>query len=109
MADELQLSLAEFEKTYTRRVNGDRSLNERKTKLGYDCIFLDRESQPGKAVCSLYNARPAQCKTWPFWPENLVSKRRWQGVKRSTPCPGMDRGQLVPIESIRIQRDTTTK
>eukprot|EP00961_Rhodomonas_salina_P046921 629705-Rhodomonas_salina.2 len=27
----------------------------------------------GKAICSLYEARPKQCRTWPFWPENLAS------------------------------------
>ena len=34
-------------------------------------------STPGRAVCSIYRARPAQCRTWPFWPENLLSKRDW--------------------------------
>jgi hypothetical protein len=26
-------------------------------------------------------------------------------AKKHAPCPGMDRGKLVPIEQIRIQRD----
>jgi Fe-S-cluster containining protein len=54
----------------------------------------------------MYKARPSQCRTWPFWPENLKTKRHWESVKRVTPCPGMDSGKLVPIEQIRIQRDT---
>ena len=96
-----------FYKRYARRLDGRWSLTERETEHGLDCIFLDRESQPGKAVCSIYQARPAQCRTWPFWPENLRSKQTWDAVKRATPCPGMDRGKLVPVEQIRIQRDAT--
>ena len=34
---------------------------------GHDCVFLDRTYLPGKAICSLYAARPTQCRTWPFW------------------------------------------
>jgi len=107
IAEELGLDVETFYKRYARKAGGGMSLRERKTEHGYDCIFLDRESTPGKALCSIYNARPSQCRTWPFWPENLRSRRTWKAVKRATPCPGMDRGTMVPIESIRIQRDST--
>ena len=56
---------------------------------------------------SLYDARPMQCRTWPFWPENLTSRRVWEATKRRTPCPGMGQGPVVPIERIRIDRDAT--
>lgn len=99
------VSEREFYKQYAQQ-DGDRwTLIENKTEHGHDCVFLDRTTVPGKAVCGVYDARPAQCRTWPFWPENLRSPRTWQAVKRNTPCPGMDRGRLVPIEQIRIQRD----
>jgi uncharacterized protein len=129
MAAKLGLSEPEFYERYARRIerfdlqpDSDDpaaaegapvptawSLRERRTKHGYDCIFLDRERIPGKAICSLYEARPAQCRTWPFWPENLQSKRAWVTAKKLTPCPGMDSGKLVPIEQIRIQRDATPR
>lgn len=96
---------ATFRRTHARREPGGWSLRERKTSHGYDCVFLDRESVPGKAVCSIYHARPGQCRTWPFWPENIHSPKSWESVKRNTPCPGMGSGTLVPVEAIRIQRD----
>lgn len=106
MAQKLGVEEAEFYRRYARRIEGRWSLREIASKAhGLSCVFLDRESKPGKAICSLYEARPTQCRTWPFWPENLSSLGQWERVKRTVPCPGMDSGKLVPIESIRIQRD----
>ncbi|MCI0363258.1 MAG: YkgJ family cysteine cluster protein [Phycisphaerales bacterium] len=105
MAAKLGVPESEFYERYARRIDDLWSLIETETEHGLDCIFLDRRSVPGKAICSIYEARPTQCRTWPFWPENLRTKRHWETVKRVTPCPGMNSGKLVPIESIRIQRD----
>jgi hypothetical protein len=106
MAVALGIDERVFYRRYAHKVDGRWSLIERLTTFGHDCVFLDRTSVPGSAVCGLYEARPAQCRTWPFWPENLRSPRAWAGAKRDTPCPGMDCGTVVPIEKIRIQRDT---
>ena len=105
MAARVGVSEQEFYRRFARRVGRRWSLNERRTSHGYDCTFLDRETHPGRAVCGLYDARPMQCRTWPFWPENLESREEWVATKRGTPCPGMDSGPLVPVDSIRIQRD----
>jgi len=107
MAGQLELDEAAFYRMHAHQVDGRWSLREHRTPAGYDCVFLDRRSVPEKAVCSVYETRPAQCRTWPFWPENLVSKQAWTNVKRRTPCPGMGRGPLVPIVEIRVQRDAT--
>lgn len=96
-----------FLRDYARELPEGWSLKEHETEHGYDCIFLDRETIPGKAVCGVYHNRPTQCRTWPFWPENVASPRAWATTKRTTPCPGMDRGKIVPIEAIRIQRDAS--
>lgn len=105
IAQQLGITEAAFYEQYAHKIDARWSLTERETEHGFDCIFLDRTTNPGKAACSIYHARPTQCRTWPFWPENLRSRRVWQAVKRNTPCPGMDTGKLVPIEQIRIQRD----
>ena len=107
MAEQLGITVKEFYKNYTRKLRGRMSLIEHKNEHGYDCIFLDRKTSPGKALCKVYKSRPAQCGTWPFWPENLKSQRTWESIKKITPCPGMGNGQLIPIEDIRIQRDST--
>src|SRR5581483_2099839 len=54
-----------FSKQFVRRVGEHFSLVE---KPGGDCIFWEKERG-----CTVYPARPAQCQTWPFWPENIVT------------------------------------
>lgn len=107
IARRLGTSKAAFYREFAKKVKIDGrerwSLAERKTEHGYDCVFLDRASLRGKAVCSLYEDRPLQCRTFPFWPENIRAPRDWQRTGRS--CEGVGRGTLIPVEQIRIQRD----
>jgi uncharacterized protein len=49
--------------------------------------------------CGVYPARPTQCRTFPFWPENLKSKAAWDKLQGY--CPGIDRGPLHPLAMIR--------
>jgi uncharacterized protein len=48
--------------------------------------------------CIIYPVRPNQCKTYPFWFENLRSNKKWKRVKRE--CPGIGCGPLYPKEKI---------
>ena len=105
MAAELGMEVDDFMNAWARKLRDGWSLKETLTSHGWDCVFLDREKIPGKAVCSLYGSRPKQCRTWPFWPENLESPEAWEAARRETPCPGMGQGPLIPIEDIRISRD----
>ena len=107
MSDDLGVSHSLFLRKYARKFGEKWSLGEKKSPYGYDCVFLDRESVPNKAICRIYKTRPAQCRTWPFWKENLSSEEDWNRAAQDTPCPGMGRGKLVSIEEIRIQRDKT--
>jgi Fe-S-cluster containining protein len=95
--------LEDFYGRYARKIQNRWSLTENVISGKYDCVFLDRGS--GKATCSLYEARPSQCRTWPFWSENLTSEAAWQQAKNETPCPGMDTGKLISANEIRIIRD----
>lgn len=103
LAARLGVSVEEFEKQYTVRFGSGRSLKEYRTEFGLDCIFLDRERIPGKAVCGVYEDRPAQCRTWPFWPSVVKSEGTWKSAART--CPGINTGKLIPPEKIRILRD----
>jgi uncharacterized protein len=109
MAARLGVDEAEFLRRFSRTIGSRRSLIERKTEFGHDCVFLDRASTPGKAVCGLYDARPMQCRTWPFWPENIETEDAWQATKARTPCPGMGSGRLYSFVEIRVQRDLDRK
>lgn len=91
-----------LDRKYVRRVGLGFSLTERPDG---DCVFLRREN--GKAMCSIYPVRPLQCRTWPFWEENLRSQDEWEATHART-CPGMNTGThytLVQIENIRKQKD----
>jgi Fe-S-cluster containining protein len=105
MAAAVGLSPDAFRAKYARKLGRRWTLREHETEHGFDCIFLDRDTIPGKAICGIYEARPAQCRTWPFWPENLRTPEAWERVKRETPCPGMGEGTFVPVEEIRVRRD----
>ncbi len=103
LARRLNLPLPEFLARFTRDTIKGRSLTEKESHAGLDCIFLDRDKIPGKAVCGVYEDRPAQCRTWPFWKSNLTSRAAWERAKRT--CPGMDQGRTYPVQQIRILRD----
>ena len=90
MAEYLKLDVDEFLRRYARPVDGRWSLEEHLNDDGqYDCVFLTRNEQ-GQAGCVVYSVRPTQCRTWPFWPENLRSLRSWK--RASATCPGMCNG-----------------
>lgn len=104
MAAHLGLSELQFKLRYARKAMGRWTLDEVHNDRGeYDCVFLRRD-ESGKALCSIYEVRPTQCRTWPFWPENLRSQRAWQRAAKT--CPGMRKGgDFYPAEQIRIIRD----
>ncbi|MBC7772876.1 MAG: YkgJ family cysteine cluster protein [Pyrinomonadaceae bacterium] len=104
LAARLGIDVAQFISQYTHISPEGRSLNEKTSPAGLDCVFLDRETIPGKAVCGVYEDRPIQCRTWPFWPSVVRSKTSWAAAKRT--CPGIDKGPLHPVTQIRVQRDT---
>lgn len=79
MAAYLKLTVKEFSCRYLRRVGNRYSLVERRPH--YDCVFLE-----GKR-CQIYPVRPTQCRTFPFWPENVKSPEAWR--ETATRCEGI--------------------
>jgi uncharacterized protein len=104
MADRLGVTPEEFGARYTKRTSLGISLREEATAHGLDCVFLDRATIPGKAVCGIYEDRPAQCRTWPFWKSVVRTPHTWTSAARN--CPGINTGPLTPPQQIRILRDT---
>lgn len=97
MAAKLGLETDEFERRFVRKVGIRRSLTEYPDG---DCILLD----PQTRKCSVYEARPRQCRTWPFWDSNLRTEADWQ--RTCEVCPGAGKGTLHSIEVIETQRKT---
>lgn len=101
IAAHMKLDSTTFYQRYAHKISGRWSLNEEKTPDGYDCVFLRRTPQ-GQAQCAIYPVRPKQCRTWPFWPENLHRKADWNRAART--CPGIDHGKLYRSDQIRVIR-----
>jgi len=80
MAVLLQLPQEVLRQTYLEKRGYKLSLKERRVDRSYDCIFFDREAQG----CSIYAARPLQCRTFPFWD---YYKQRVAILKQE--CPGV--------------------
>lgn len=112
MADHVGQETSEFLVRYARKIDGAYSLNEVQRDGRFDCVFLKPDPQTGQRGCSIYPVRPSQCRTWPFWPENLSSRRAWNSAARNTPCPGMQTGDAVQgrhytLHEIRLQLAAT--
>ena len=97
LAKRLGMSAEAFEKQYVRQVGVRRTLKEL-TKRNYDCVFLDAETRK----CTVYEDRPRQCRTWPFWNSTVRTPEAWQ--QTCEVCPGSGKGKLYSIEVIDEQR-----
>ena len=94
LAEKMELDVDAFESRYVRSIGIRKSLVEFPNG---DCVFLDGE----RRTCGVYDARPRQCRTWPFWESNLRSKEAWQ--KTCEVCPGSGKGALFTVEEITQQ------
>lgn len=93
LARHLGLGLREFRKRFTEQdADGYRGL---RFEDGH-CVFLQG------ARCSVHDAKPVQCRTWPFWPELLKSRAAYAREVQSF-CPGSRSGTLVPAAEIQRQ------
>ena len=91
LAAHFALSPTAFRSRWTKKDDGHTVLK----MDGPACPFLEGSR------CGVYEARPAQCRTFPFWPENLASAGAWEEL--GTFCPGVGQGGLIPLQSIREQ------
>ena len=93
LAEASRLSPLGFFERYCREVDlygiGRVSLRERDN---FDCILWE------EGGCSMYDARPVQCRSYPFWSANLSSPESWAAVIEE--CPGAGQGRLVRAEEI---------
>jgi Fe-S-cluster containining protein len=100
IADFLKTTVGQLRQKYLKRVGLRTTIIEHRTTK--DCIFLQEGT--GGRQCMIYSVRPSQCRSWPFWPENLKSANAWNRAAQK--CPGIGCGRLYGSEEIeRIKRD----
>ena len=98
LARALRMDRDAFGRQYLRRIPAGYALRDGPRG---DCILLGSDG-----CCSVYASRPAQCRTFPWWPEILESPETWEDAKRR--CPGIGRGSvhaLAEIEAARAEAD----
>lgn len=96
IAEVLHLPRATFGKRFLRRVCGALALVD---GANGDCPFLDP-----KRGCKIYAVRPAQCKTYPWWPEVVEDEAAWTDAGRN--CPGVGHGTRHPLAVIETGLQT---
>ncbi len=102
MAKSLKIRTSEFTKKYCQKTGGVYHLIETPGKP--DCLFLKGKS------CSVYEGRPTQCRTWPFWPEVMNAKSWKKDVVEF--CPGVGKGNIISgkeIEKILNEQKNSEK
>ena len=98
LATHFAMSSEEFCKTYTHRVDEKLSLLERP---GSDhCIFLKNNQ------CSVYDARPQQCRTFPWWVYFLRDEESWNDAANR--CEGINHPDAPIVPALRIQEQCLT-
>lgn len=87
LAVHLNTTREKFIEKYCREIHiGGVTRLSLQEKENYDCIFWVGGG------CIVYPHRPLQCKSYPFWPAYLGSRKDWEDLKKK--CPGINTGRL---------------
>lgn len=97
LCEHFKMTANDFIDKYCRWVNyyNNSEALALKEKARYYCIFF----QDG---CTVYKARPVQCRTYPFWPWIIESHGAW--LKEKNECVGLDFGALHSKSEILYNR-----
>ena len=89
----LGLSEDQFIEIYCRYVDyGSYLMVSLKERDNFDCEFLSEKG------CTIYPARPMQCRTYPFWKNIMESEKSWK--KEGESCPGIGKGCRISRKEI---------
>lgn len=92
MALFLKLTISDFKRLYVKKSSQRLMLVEKKSE-NHSCIFYKDQK------CQVYAARPLQCRSYPFWQENIHSEKSWKETAKE--CEGISPdGSLVSFEEI---------
>lgn len=90
LAKHLHLDIEQFTKKHCRKIDGHWAIKDNPNDP--NCVFLKDKK------CGVYEGRPTQCRTWPFWPD-VMSARSWKKNVVDF-CPGIGKGKLYSEKEI---------
>ncbi|MBM3183830.1 MAG: YkgJ family cysteine cluster protein [Chlamydiae bacterium] len=98
LAEHFSVTSDIFIKTYTYKVDDRLSLIDRPGTT--DCIFLKDKR------CTIYYARPTQCRTFPWWLHFLKDDAAWE--KAASHCEGINHPEAPIVPGLKIQGELLT-
>ena len=90
IAEHLAMDYNNFEEFFIKEIEDQLALVDGENEA---CVFLE------EGRCMIYEQRPQQCRTFPFWKENMETEKRWKLTQKI--CPGIGRGRFFSGEEIR--------
>jgi len=72
----LNMNIIDFRDRYLYQVDKRFTLSEKFTKIGFACSFFDTEQKK----CLIYDVRPNQCRTYPFWDDCTQALNECLGI-----------------------------
>jgi Fe-S-cluster containining protein len=98
LARHMKIEAEAFAHHYVRRVEGRLALID---KAGSeDCVFLENKQ------CTVYEARPVQCRTFPWWVSHLETPEDWRAAAER--CEGIEHPDAPVVSALEIQRQCLT-
>ncbi len=94
LAARLEMDVETFGQKHVRLIGIRRALLE---YANGDCVFFDNQTRK----CNVYESRPRQCRTWPFWESNLRTPEAW--AETCEVCAGSGKGKLYQLGQIEEQ------
>lgn len=102
IASHLCISSGDFLSQYCREVDmGSYYQTSLKEREDYSCIFLTDKG------CAIYEVRPLQCRTYPFWPYIFSDRALLEAEKAQ--CPGIGKGEVHDETEIRTCLSAMTR
>jgi hypothetical protein len=98
LANHFLLSTDAFAAKYTYKVDDRLSLIDQPDSGS--CIFL-KDKQ-----CTVYEARPVQCRTFPWWIQFLETREDWEEAGKR--CEGIGHADAPVVPSLTIEQEVLT-
>lgn len=96
LANHFDLTTSEYLRQHCKRSIDGRFILASNVETQF-CQYYNENKQ-----CDVYVSRPSQCQAFPFWQENLATKKHWKQVVNA--CPGLqsEDGILIDGNAIRL-------
>ena len=90
----LGIPVRRFLSKFAKKSAGERGYELRMSPRGV-CPFYREEEN----TCGIHPVKFVQCRTYPYWPENVESPAAWAEVRRE--CEGIGQGERVRKRDVR--------